>query len=127
MNKYKKILYLLAVFLCFFSFNFYTAFADDDGYYIKNMDVKIDANDKREFKIKETIHVYFNEERHGIIRTITKEGSLEDYNITDVNVEGAPFEKDDSSSIELKIGDEDQTIEGDKTYVITYTLKFYNE
>ena len=59
MNKYKKILYLLAVFLCFFSFNFYTAFADDDGYYIKNMDVKVDANDKREFKIKETIDVYF--------------------------------------------------------------------
>ena len=127
MNKYKKILYLLAVFLYFFSFNFYTAFADDDGYYIKSMDVKVDANDKREFKIKETIDVYFNEERHGIIRTIPKEGSLEDYNITDVNVEGAPFEKDDSSSIELKIGDEDQTIEGDKTYVITYTLKFYNE
>ena len=82
MNKYKKILYLLAVFLCFFSFNFYTAFADDDGYYIKNMDV---------------------------------------------NVEGAPFEKDDSANLELKIGDEDKTIEGDKTYVITYTLKFYND
>ena len=127
MNKYKKILYLLAVFLCFFSFNFYTAFADDDGYYIKNMDVKIDANDKREFKIKETIDVYFNEERHGIIRTIPKEGSLEDYNITDVNVEGAPFEKDDSANLELKIGDKDETIEGDKTYVITYTLKFYND
>ena len=123
MNKYKKILYLLAVFLCFFSFNFYTAFADDDGYYIKNMDVKVDANDKREFKIKETIDVYFNEERHGIIKTIPKEGSLEDYNITDVNVEGAPFEKDDSANLELKIGDEDKTIEGDKTYVITYTLK----
>ena len=76
MNKYKKILYLLAVFLCFFSFNFYTAFADDDGYYIKNMDVKVDANDKREFKIKETIDVYFNEERHGIIRTIPKEVSF---------------------------------------------------
>ena len=108
MNKYKKILYLLAVFLCFFSFNFYTAFADDDGYYIKSMDVKV---------------VYFNEERHGIIRTIPKEGSLEDYNITDVNVEGAPFEKDDSANLELKIGDKDETIEGDKTYVITYTLK----
>ena len=127
MNKYKKILYLLAVFLYFFSFNFYTAFADDDGYYIKSMDVKVDANDKREFKIKETIDVYFNEERHGIIRTIPKEGSLEDYNITDVNVEGAPFEKDDSANLELKIGDKDETIEGDKTYVITYTLKFYNE
>ena len=123
MNKYKKILYLLAVFLCFFSFNFYTALADDDGYYIKNMDVKVDANDKREFKIKETIDVYFNEERHGIIKTIPKEGSLEDYNITDVNVEGAPFEKDDSANLELKIGDKDETIEGDKTYVITYTLK----
>ena len=36
MNKYKKILYLLAVFLCFFSFNFYTAFADDDPLTVVN-------------------------------------------------------------------------------------------
>ena len=52
MNKYKKILYLLAVFLCFFSFNFYTAFADDDGYYIKIWTLKLMPMIKESLKLK---------------------------------------------------------------------------
>ena len=70
---------------------------------------------------------YFNEKRHGIIRKIPIEGSLENYKITDVSVVGDPFEKYDGENLELKIGDEDKTIEGDKTYIINYTLKYYDD
>ena len=127
MKKIKQILVILVTIMCIFNFMHYIAHADDDGYYIKHMDVQVKANDKREFKIRETLKVYFNEERHGIIRKIPIEGSLENYKITDVSVVGDPFEKYDGENLELKIGDEDKTIEGDKTYIINYTLKYYDD
>ena len=127
MKKIKQILVILVTIMCIFNFMPYRAHADDNGYYIKNMDVQVEANDKREFKIRETLKVYFNEERHGIIRKIPIEGSLENYKITDVSVVGDPFEKYDGENLELKIGDEDKTIEGDKTYIINYTLKYYDD
>ena len=127
MKKIKQILVILVTIMCIFNFMPYIAHADDDGYYIKHMDVQVKANDKREFKIRETLKVYFNEERHGIIRKIPIEGSLENYKITDVSVVGDPFEEYDGENVELKIGDEDKTIEGDKTYIINYTLKFYDD
>lgn len=127
MKKIKQILVILVTIMCIFNFMPYSVHADDDGYYIKHMDVQVKANDKREFKIRETLKVYFNEERHGIIRKIPIEGSLENYKITDVSVVGDPFEKYDGENLELKIGDEDKTIEGDKTYIINYTLKYYDD
>lgn len=127
MKKMKRIiLSLLLIILCI---NIYPhkSYAEDDGYYIKNMDVNVEVNDKREFKITETIDVYFNEERHGIIRDIPTSTRLEDYEITDVKVEGAPYVTDEGSNLSIKIGDEDETIEGDKTYKISYTIKNYND
>ena len=126
MKKIKQILLILVTIMCIFNFMPYIAHADD-GYYIKHMDVQVKANDKREFKIRETLKVYFNEEKHGIIRKIPKEGFLENYKITDVSVEGDPFEENDEENLELKIGDKYKTIKGDKTYVINYTLKFYDD
>ena len=127
MERFKKI--VLFLMLMVMSINIFTfkAYAEDDGYYIKNMDVNVDVNDKREFKITETIDVYFNEERHGIIRSIPTSTRLEDYNIKDVSVEGAPYEIEDSSDMKIRIGDEDETLIGDKTYKITYTIENYNE
>ena len=136
MKNFKNIFIILLTLICVFNFKILYAHGQDtdDGYYIENMDVKAVANDKREFKITETIKVYFNEERHGIIRKIPKSTYLEDYKITDISVLGAPFVKEDSydsdndvKDVEIKIGDEDETIEGSKTYVISYTLKFYND
>ena len=100
-------------------------FAEDDGYYIKNMNVDVNVLDNRQYVIKETIDVYFNEERHGIIRDIPKAGSLESYSIDNISVDGAPYTINDGSNISIKIGDEDETIEGDQRYVIKYTLTHY--
>ena len=67
MKKIKQILVILVTIMCIFNFMPYRAHADDNGYYIKNMDVQVEANDKRELKIRETLKVYFNEEKHGIM------------------------------------------------------------
>lgn len=128
MRRLKKILLFLIIMVMSINLITFKSYAEqDDGYYIKNMDVDVDVNNKREYKITETIGVYFNEERHGIIRNIPTSTRLEDYNIKDVSVEGAPYEIEDSFDMKIKIGDEDETISGDKTYKITYTIENYNE
>ena len=127
MVRLKKMIIFLIFMVISINIFLFSAYAEDDGYYIKKMDVKVDVNDKREFKITETIDVYFSEERHGIIRSIPTSTRLEDYNIKDVSVEGAPYEVEDSFDMKIRIGDEDETISGDKTYKITYTIVNYNE
>ena len=127
MVRLKKMIIFLIFIAISINIFLFSAYAEDDGYYIKKMDVNIDVNDKREFKITETIDVYFSEERHGIIRSIPTSTRLEDYNIKDVSVEGAPYEVEDSFDMKIRIGDEDETISGDKTYKITYTIVNYNE
>lgn len=127
MIRFKKIVLFLVLIVISINISSFRVYAQDNGYYIKNMYVNVDINDKREFKITETIDVYFNEERHGIIRNIPTSTRLEDYNIKDVSVEGAPYEIEDSFDMKIKIGDEDETISGDKTYKITYTMENYNE
>ena len=44
--------------------------AVDDGYTIQNYDIKIDVKENNVLYIKETIEVFFHEQRHGIYRTI---------------------------------------------------------
>ena len=127
MVRLKKIVLFLILMGISINIFLFSAYAEDDGYYIKKMDVNVDVNDKREFKITETIDVYFNEERHGIIRSIPTSTRLEDYNIKDVSVEGSPYEVEDSFDMKIRIGDEDETLSGDKTYKITYTIENYNE
>lgn len=102
--------------------------AEDEGYYIKNMQVDVEVNDKREFFVTETIDVYFNEDRHGIKRDITTSSGTEECSISDIYVIGAPYESTkESGNVSLKIGDEDENIDGDKRYIIKYTLNYYDD
>lgn len=99
-------------------------------YYIKNMNVEVEVNDKRECIVTETIDAYFNIRKHGIIRNIPKSSSLEDYEIKDISVTGADYSVSKSninSGIDIKIGSEYETVLGDKRYVIKYTLKHYDD
>ena len=102
--------------------------AEDEGYYIKNMQVDVEVNDKREFFVTETIDVYFNEDRHGIKRDITTSSGTEECSISDISVIGAPYESTkESGNVSLKIGDEDENIDGDKRYIIKYILNYYDD
>lgn len=101
------------------------ACAEDSGYYIKDMKVEVVADDAREYHVTETITAHFNEERHGIIRTIPTSSSTEMYHVTDISVSGAPYQVDEYGNVEIRIGDADTTVIGDQQYVIRYTLKHY--
>ncbi|MGL5330065.1 MAG: DUF2207 family protein [Peptostreptococcaceae bacterium] len=127
MNKLKRILLILCITLISINIPIKKSNAQDDGYYIKNMNVQVEINDKREYQITETIDVYFNEDRHGIIRNIPTSSSLEEYEVSDIKVEGAPYEIEDYGEVSIKIGDPDKTIHEDKQYKITYTLKHFSD
>ncbi len=99
---------------------------DDYDFYIKNYDVQVNVNDDRSYDVTETLDVYFNEERHGITRNIPLYASAErEVRLLDVDVIGAPFEYDGYGY--LKIGDPDETVTGDQTYIIKYTLWHYDD
>lgn len=127
MNKGRFLGIVMLILFTIININIVDVFADDDGYYIKNFNVDVTINDKREYLVTETIDVYFNEYRHGIIREIPKSNTLEGYDITNVNVEGAPSSIENSSDIEIKIGDADEEIRGEKQYIISYTIKSYDD
>lgn len=97
-------------------------------YHIKNMHVDVEVNEKREYIIKEYIDVYFNEGRRGIIRNIPLKSSLEKAKIKDINVNGDMFSINKKSSyVDIKIGNPDIIIYGEKKYIIEYTLENHND
>ena len=127
MKRFKNIFTILIITILTLTLDFYKVNAEDTGYYIKDMDVQVNVNDKREYKITETIKVNFNEDRHGIIRSIPTYTDLEDYKITNISVEGAPYEIEENGNLEIRIGDADETVIGEKTYTVQYTIETYND
>lgn len=104
-------------------------YADEDaGYHYQSIDIQVDVNDRREFKVIETLHVFYETSKHGIIRTIPESSSVENYWISDIQVEGAPYSVEDYyDGKEIRIGDADKTIKGEATYILSYTLNFYQD
>lgn len=101
---------------------------EDAGYHYSAIDIQVDVNNQREFKITETLHVFYEQSKHGIVRTIPESSSAESYWISDIQVEGAPYSVEDYyNGKEIWIGDSDKTIKGDATYQLSYTLHFYQD
>lgn len=108
--------------------NYYNEYYQHFDYYIKNMNVEVEVNDKREYIITETIDAYFNEYKHGIIRNIPLKSTLESYKIKDIDVTGAPYAiSKNTSKVDIKIGDANSYVIGDTSYVIKYTLQHYSD
>ena len=100
----------------------------DDGYYYNDINITVNVNEAREFEITEVLNVHFDEDSHGIIRTIPLYSQAESYGITNVSVEGAKYVLEPSSTeMRIKIGDADIWVKGDKTYTIKYTLVHYQD
>ena len=97
-------------------------------YYIKDFFVDVVANSDRSYDVTETITVVFNEESHGIFRDIQTVSSVEQYHIANINVAGDPFTVSERSDyINVRIGDPDVYITGEKTYTISYTRVHYDD
>lgn len=111
----------------------------DDSYYYKNIEMNIVVHDDNTYTVTEGLDVYFNEEKHGIIRSLPETFSVKLYNdflkedveynyltpIKWMKVDGAKYSLDSDSNVtEIKIGDADKTVIGDVHYDISYKYDF---
>lgn len=132
----KKIIALVCVVLVFtLLFAPTVAFAGLGGYATKEFRVKATVTDDNAYHIEEHILVNFTESRHGIYRYIpirqtirqnTSDGEKRmqyHIEITDLKVLDDPFSTYvEGDNYVIQLGDPDQTITGEKEYVISYTL-----
>lgn len=119
------------------------AFADLGGFYYEKVKYEAYVHKNNEWDVKETFVINFLEPRHGFYRFIPIKFSLwhnaKDawgdvkptafpyiVDIDDVEVTGGPIheQKEDMDNYVIMIGDEDRTVEGLQTYVISYKFKY---
>lgn len=111
-----------------------TTHAQDSNWQIRNFDSEITINQDTSITVKETIEVDFRSlQKHGIFRTIPylyssngKSIKTEINDISITNEDGEPYKWEQErnfQSIQFKIGDEDITISGKNTYVISYKVE----
>ena len=127
----KKIKYLIiALLLSSFIINNPKATTYNNDYLINEYNIKIDVNEDNTFDIIEEINAYFNVEKHGIIRKIPyinyveREDGTKTKNyakITGIKANDESVLSKYDGKYELKLGDENKTITGSKTYIMKYT------
>lgn len=121
----KKIIVWLVIFFAgITSFSY----ADLGGFTIKNYEVNIDVQQDGELQIQENILVHFNEDRHGIYRTIPylyDNGKWWTYatSIYDINVDNFMFDDyKEGDNMIIKIWDPNVYINWDQLYKISYKV-----
>lgn len=93
------------------------------GYEYESLDVQVEVNDRREYKIKEKMVIHFMSSMHGIIRDIPMNNGVESWNVKDISVTGMPFTQEiTANGITITIGDPNEEIQGTKEIELTYTL-----
>lgn len=110
------------------------AFADDSAsyvpYYFTAYNVDININEDNSFDITEHISAYFNEQRHGIYRTIPTRNQVKRTDGTShsvkAKIKNVKVSENCDVSIEngnyvLQIGDADTYVEGEHDYTVKYT------
>lgn len=110
------------------------AFADDNAsyvpYFFTAYNVNINVNENNSFDITEHISTYFNEQRHGIFRTIPTRNQVKRTDGTShsvkAKIKNIKASENCDVSIEngnyvLQIGDADTYVEGEHDYTIKYT------
>ena len=110
------------------------AFADDNAsyvpYFFTAYNVDINVNENNSFDITEHISTYFNEQRHGIFRTIPTRNQVKRTDGTShsvkAKIKNIKASENCDVSIEngnyvLQIGDADTYVEGEHDYTIKYT------
>ncbi len=141
-NKIFAITVFLAVFLCSLPVSAADAEYYVNNYTIERYDVKVDVGEDHILSVTETITTDFSTYKHGIYRDIPTSATVywdidgemisHDYRmkIRDISVRDGASDKaiDYESSygngvLDLKIGSEDETFIGEKTYVIQYSIK----
>lgn len=127
MKKIEKLLMCLAIFSLLF-FSGFNVKASDVGYVYDELNVYVEINEAREYRVRETMVIDFQEEMHGIIRDIPLSSDVEKVGVKDIYVTGMPYNvSEDFNNIEIRIGDPDQLIVGRKEITLEYTLTHYQD
>lgn len=127
MKKIEKIFMCLAVFSLLF-FSGVNAKASDVDYVYDELNVYVEINEAREYRVTETMVIDFQKEMHGIIRDIPLSSDVEKIGVKDINVIGMPYNvSEDFNSVEIRIGDPDQVVIGKKEITLEYTLTHYQD
>lgn len=115
---------LVAMMLC----SFVVPVKASAGYEYESLDVHVEVNDRREYKVSEKMVIHFMSPMHGIIRDIPMNNGYEAWNVKDISVTGMPFTKEiTADGFAIKIGDPDNEIQGTKEITLTYTLAHYQD
>ncbi|QQG47334.1 MAG: DUF2207 domain-containing protein [Candidatus Woesebacteria bacterium] len=123
---------ILAILMTIIPFSF--AFSQPSlPYVIQSFDSNISINQDASLNVSETIRVLFNEQRHGIYRTIPvvykKNGKiinskLSILSVTDENSKRYKYTTSSSGdNIQIKIGDPNSYVAGVKVYRISYRVR----
>lgn len=122
----KKLL-LLTLILCLTTLG---ALAKD--VWVKSYLVDVAVHENNTLDIVEEVTVHFDEPRHGFYRYVPYKyymfGKSYRCDITDVKVSGDNYSlKDENDNLLVKIGDANRTVTGDKTYSISYRIKYRDD
>lgn len=134
MFKQIKIIFILGCIFLFSGIIQAHAIEFDSAFVVKdwNSDIILDENDC--YHITETIQTQFYEDRHGIYRTLPKEGTLNrdgikskyrgkisNIIVTNEKNEKIPYKiKNSFKQVEIKIGDPNKYANENSTYIISY-------
>lgn len=128
MKNHKFYRIFLCLLLCFLSIHIFDIQAEEPGYVYEDLNVIVTINEQKEYHVEEHMIIDFQKEMHGIIRDIPKNSSVEKVGITDVNVKGMPFYKQESTDLmKVTIGDKNQLVKGKKEIVLSYTLTHHQD
>ena len=93
------------------------------NYTISDYDIDVNVTTDRTYEVTEHLDVFFTEKSHGIYRAIPDSSSVEKYRIKNVSTfDDESSLENDSGYLNIKIGDPDKTITGQKDYTISYDL-----
>lgn len=127
----KKLIGVIIFIISFILISFFpsNSYALTD-YVIDSYDININVNENNTFDITETITANFYVRKHGIIRTIPLENTIERLDgsrstnrvkITNLQVNNKYSKSNSNGDLSIKIGDQDTYVTGLQKYVIKYT------
>ena len=106
---------------------FPTSARAQEPYVVQNFHSNITINQDTSLTVEETIDVTFNEQRHGIFRTIPVvyrgNGRVINSRLAVLSVNDEYETSREGDSIQIKIGDPDEYVVGQKTYKIAYRVR----
>ena len=135
-KKIRIILCFILLFIFTFSIKSYAIEDNSDEYIIDKYHVEIEVNKNNIYDITETITTNFLISKHGIIRSIPLKNDVSRLDgshytnhaqISEINVNENYTKTKENNYLKLKIGNEDESLTGQKTYKIHYKYNIGND